>query len=377
MSDDEIYKYSWGYKNKCESYKGFSRKVVIKDKTEPHSGGSFALSEYKRSHKVNQTKHFFGYTPEEDEIEIRLNEVQNVVDSLSLRKRINVRLYYKFSELMQKIMYEYGCYENVYEISGDIAKTIRNQCIFPKTRTFNDKPFYSNKKLYYIDLNGAYMSCVKSIPTGRKAKDLVRGSESLEEPNTKIKELIEKLYEARMKAKNEGKEKLAKTLKFMMTSCWGYSIQRPKNIKHKFVKNVNEYINTFSPFVIGYNYNNDHTSGFVDTVNSFVPHFTVPHFALSVLNEFKKKMDEVKSLVNVYYENVDAILIDENDYNKLVKLGFIGEELGKFKIEKVFTEIAIKSSKRYVATLENNNKYYHAVKESVDYEEFVREVKSM
>ena len=88
-------------------------------------------------------------------------------------------------------------------------------------------------------------------------------------------------------------------------------------------------------------------------------------------------MDEVKRLVNVYYENVDALLINESDYNKLVDLGYIGDKLGKFKVEKVFTEIAIKSSKRYVATLENGDKYYHCVKVGVDYDEFVREVKYM
>ena len=88
-------------------------------------------------------------------------------------------------------------------------------------------------------------------------------------------------------------------------------------------------------------------------------------------------MDEVKSLVTVYYENVDALLINEDDYNKLVNLGYIGEELGLFKIEHVFTEIAIKSSKRYVATLENGDKYYHCVKDSVDYHEFIDDVKSL
>ena len=197
-----------------------------------------------------------------------------------------------------------------------------------------------------------------------------------DKPNTRIKDLIEKLYDARMKAKESGNDKLAKTLKFMMTSCWGYSIKRQKNIKHKFVQNVNEYIDTFSPFVIGYNYV-DGEKGFVDTVNSFVSWFIIPHFALSVLTEFKEKMDEVKRLVNVYYENVDALLINESDYNKLVDLGYIGDGLGKFKVEKVFTEIAIKSSKRYVATLENGDKYYHCVKESVDYDEFVDEVKNI
>ena len=79
--------------------------------------------------------------------------------------------------------------------------------------------------------------------------------------------------------------------------------------------------------MVGYCYNEDGISGFVDTVNSFVPHFTVPQFARSVLNEFKQMMDKVKSLVTVYYENVYAILISECDYEKLVKLGYVGDKL--------------------------------------------------
>ena len=131
-------------------------------------------------------------------------------------------------------------------------------------------------------------------------------------------------------------------------------------------------------------YNEDGISGFVDTVNSFVPHYTIPQFARSVLIEFNKIMNEVKQLVTVYYENVDAILISESDYNKLVKLGYVGNELGKFKIEHIFTEIAIKSSKRYVATLEDGSKFYHVPKRSgqctcvqndVDYDEFVNSCK--
>ena len=386
MSEKDINKYSYNFKAQTLEFDGKSRKVVVEDKKD---------STFKRLNKVPQTKHFFGYTPEDDEsptgeareqvrnpngqsaIDERLKEIQEVVDRLKLRKNINVKLYYKFSELMQKIMYEYGCFDDVYELCGINAKRIRDECVFPKTRTFNDKSFYSNEKLYYIDLNGAYMSAVKYIPTGEKGEG--------HGVNTKIKDLIEKLYEERMKAKENGNDKLAKTLKFLMTSCWGYSIKRPKLVKHKYTKNVNSYVETFAPFVIGYNYNDDGVSGFVDTVNSFVPHYTIPQFARSVLVEFKKMMDEVKKLVTVYYENVDAILISESDYNKLVELGYVGNELGKFKIEHVFTEIAIKSSKRYVGMLENGEKYYHVpkvrgqspcVKNNVDYEEFVNDVKN-
>lgn len=359
MNDDQVNDLDWSFKPKQVSFEGTCRKIIVDDKAD---------TLYKRINKVNQTQHFFGYKPEEEEIELRLKEVQEVIDSLPLRNKINVSLYYKFSELMQKIMYEYGCYDAVYELSGNKAKLLRSQCQFPRIRTFNDKPFYSNETLYYIDLNGAYMAAVKSIPTGDYPFTGV---------NTKIKDLIQKLYDARQRAKEQNNNKLATTLKFIMTSCWGYSIQRPKIIKHKFCKDVNSYIETYAPFVVKYKYNEDGTSGFVDTLNSFAPHFTFPQFAKSVLDEFKRMMDKVKTEVNVLYENVDAILITERDYNKLLQLGYIGTKLGQFKIEHIFTEIAIKSQRKYIGTLLDGQKYYHCVSKDTNYDSFVAEVKEL
>ena len=239
---------------------------------------------------------------------------------------------------MQRIMFEYGCFDGVYEISGDIAQSIRNQCIFPRTHTFNNKPLYLKQKLYYIDLNGAYMSAVESIPTGENADGV---------PNTRIKDLIQLLYDIR----KQSNPKLSKTIKCMMNSCWGYSIRRPKLIKRKYAKNVNKTIDEMEQFIYKYSYDSNGESGWVSLIEPFVQHFTVPHFAKSVLDTFRAKFDEVKSLVNVYYENIDAILIDENDYNKLKRMGYIGDKLGQFKIEHVFNEIAIKSARKYVANL--------------------------
>lgn len=116
-------------------------------------------------------------------------------------------------------------------------------------------------------------------------------------------------------------------------------------------------------------------TGFVDTVNSFVPHFTTPQFALDILTNFNKKIDEISKIVNVYYFNIDSILIDESDYNKLNELGYINDNLGGFKIEHVFTEIAIKSSKIFVGTLIDGCKFYHCANKNVDYNSFIREVR--
>ena len=67
---------------------------------------------------VKQTKRFFGYEPEENEVDERLRELQDAIDTLPLKNKIDVSVYYRFSELGQKILYETGCYDGVYEIAG-------------------------------------------------------------------------------------------------------------------------------------------------------------------------------------------------------------------------------------------------------------------
>ena len=357
MTDEQINMLTWSF-NPSISPGSISRLVKIADKADSY---------YKQIHRVSPTRYLFGYKPTDDEIEFRLNELQSVNDEFELRHPINVKLYYKYSELMQKLMFEFGCYDNVYEFNVDLAQSIRQQCIFSK---HNNQPYYTNNKMYYIDLNGAYISCIKGIPTGQNPTEST-------ELNTKLADLINKLYSIRQRAKSNGNDKLATTLKFMMTSCWGYSIRRPKIIKHKYNSNIDSYIDNFAPFVLRYNYINDSdTSGFVDTINSFVPHFTTPHLAKHVLDEFHNLMNKIKSLVTVYYQNVDAILINESDYNKLVELGYIGNQLGQFKIEHIFTEFALSNGRQYVAKLDNGEQFYHCVNKSIDYDSFVTNVKN-
>ena len=176
--DDKTYnKINWSFIPKVIDFEGTAEPIIVKDKK---------LTKFKINNRLDQGKRFFGYKPEPEEITMRLRELQHVINKIPLRKRIDVSLYYKFSELMQKIMFEFGCFTDVYKFSGLKAKNIRDECIFPKIRTYNDKPLYLKQKLYYVDLNGAYMAAVKSIPTGT----------DLSGQNTRIKELIEILYAA-------------------------------------------------------------------------------------------------------------------------------------------------------------------------------------
>ena len=71
------------------------------------------------------------------------SELQEFVNTLPLEHHINVRNYYKFSNLMQRIMYEYGCFDNVYELAGTLRDNIRNEITFPNrvitTKTINER----------------------------------------------------------------------------------------------------------------------------------------------------------------------------------------------------------------------------------------------
>ena len=361
MSDADISRVLWSYKPKEASFECVSRPVSIKPKR------------FKGT--IKQGVHFFGYKPEDTEVDVRLQELQDVIDSLPLRNHVDVSFYHKFSELMQRVMFEFGCFDNVYEIAGKDAQELRAACVFPRTHTYNNKPLYLKKRLYYIDLNGAYMSAVESIPTGERG-NLTKSKFAFANgaPNTRVKELIQTLYSIR----KQSNHKLSTTIKCMMNSCYGYSIRRPKIVKRKYAKNLQKVIDEMNQFVYKYSYDEAGSEGgWVNLIESFVPHFTIPQFAKSVLDTFHKKMDEVKSLVTIYYENIDAILIDEDDYNKLLQMGYIGTNLGQFKIEQIFTEIAIKSARKYVATLDNGERFYHCVKDSIDYDDFVSDVQRM
>lgn len=304
-------------------------------------------------------KFLFGYDVKDDEIDQRLHELQRLVDSLNLRHNIDVSLYHHFSELMQKIMYEYGCLDDIYEFSGNVSQKIRSELQFPKI--IWSEGHYKGK-LYYIDQAGAYMSSVTSIPSGMPDDDGNFKSE-----NTKIKELIEYLYDIRMKAKKIGMDKLATTIKYMMNSSWGYSMKKPKLIKHRFVKDVDEYVKKFDPFIIKYKYNQGHAGpGYVDRINPYVESYSYPQFARSVLNTFNAKMKELCNKVNVLYSKTDSALIYENDYKKLLSENWIGEKLGLFKVEHIFTEVYVKSAEKWIGKNEDGTYFYHMSKKLKD-----------
>ena len=282
--------------------------------------------------KVKHGSHLFGYQPEDFEIEQRLEELQDFVDTIPTKTRINVRKYFKFSHLMQRIMYEYGCFDDVYEIAGELRDNIRNELVFPKRDLIVSE---INEKCYYLDFNGAYSSFMTHIPTGPNANGA---------PNTKIAELIRFMYDKRIEVRTIN-PKLSKTIKFIMNSCYGTSIQKPKIIKHKYSTNINGTISNQGDFVISTEAGNE---GFVNIIQPYVEHYSHPHFAKVILDGFQQKVQEIKSIVNVLFQNIDAFIVNESDYNKLVELGYVHPtELGKLKVEHVFKSVQFYSKMKW------------------------------
>ena len=65
-------------------------------------------------------------------------------------------------------------------------------------------------------------------------------------------------------------------------------------------------------------------------------------------------MKKISELVNILYCNIDSILITESDFKILENAGYIGDDLGKFKVEHVFKEFCIQSPRKWIATTIDN-----------------------
>ena len=354
--------------NICKQYEHFTyspqnitdeyfRPIVMKNKSDKQQ-------DLLNSILKNDGYYMFGEHIKDDEQLNKLyDDLQNIINSLGVNVR--VRNYTKFAELMNKIMYEYGCFDNVYELAQPLANVIRDKLVFPKPHTTDGEKFYSNKKLYYVDLNSAYLSVIEGVPTGRCD---VNG-QFTGELNTKIKDLIQKLYKIRQSIKTTNPI-LSRCLKLLSTSCWGSSIKRNRMFKTTKPKDKDAFVSSHINYIV------EHNDEIVKMIKSISFQYSYPQFAREVLNNYHNKMNEIRNLCKIYYENIDAILIDEDDYNKLVSLGYVGDELGKFKIEHIFTEIAIMSARKFVATLDDGQHLIHCPKKDINYDEFVANVKN-
>ena len=142
MTDEEMINIISKFKNDDDINYNHQRLINVPDKKKTN---------YPYAVKPKQTQFFFGYNVDENEFDDRMKELQNVIDSLPLRRYINVSDYYKYSELMNKIMFEYGCYDGVYESSGVDNNKLRESIVYPHPHSdyHNNQSFEINNKIFF------------------------------------------------------------------------------------------------------------------------------------------------------------------------------------------------------------------------------------
>jgi hypothetical protein len=165
------------------------------------------------------------------------------------------------------------------------------------------------------------------------------------------------MYNKRLEAKQQGNNKFAKTLKFIMCSCYGTSITRPKYIRSKYSHDVQATLNNQGPLVIAYD---NAAQGYVKIKQAYVEHYSHPQFAQVILSSFNNKVNEIKSHVNVLFQNFDAFIVNEADYNKLNELGYIHPtELGKLKVEHIFQSVTFKNKNSWIGINLDGTEFRH------------------
>jgi len=194
----------------------------------------------KFNDRRNYGKKLFGFDPGND-LNIHLRDLQKFIDSLNLN--IKVKGYYtNGNKLMERIMFEYGCFNYVQEYSGNIVDEYRSKIKFAKSYIPSRKAMHLKEKLYYIDINGAYSASANGIPLTLD-KDSPR--------NYKINDLLNYMYDYRKQLIKDN-NRIEKTIKYMMCTPYGNSIRKNKIVKHIFTDDLNSTLRYNDKYVLRY-----------------------------------------------------------------------------------------------------------------------------
>ena len=160
--------------------------------------------------------------------------------------------------------------------------------------------------------------------------------------NTKIGEVIRKLYDLRTKYKKEGNP-LQLLYKLMLNTAYGKTIQKPKDTKilwrNNKTTNENKLIKTFGESIQYIVKPREGKKLFKAKIRiGIVNHWSMPQCGSLVLSQSKRIMN--KFLANygedIYYTDTDSIFMKEKKYLELkeTKPELFGDELGQIKEEK-------------------------------------------
>jgi hypothetical protein len=206
---------------------------------------------------------------------------------------------------------------------------------------------------------------------------IIRGYYFDEKRDVKIRNVIENLFQLRLKYKKE-ENPLQNIIKLILNSIYGKSIMKPIVTKHKFVdeNKIPSYVNDKYKNIITITNINDSDKNIVEEIKNGDQHFTFCTFGRNVLSMSKRIMNEVFDVcesnnIEVFYQETDSIHIYTSDipileekFKETYHRELIGKNLGQFhsdfeKINEKDDDIPISISsifvgkKTYVDMLKN------------------------
>ena len=159
--------------------------------------------------------------------------------------------------------------------------------------------------------------------------------------NTKIKEVVHKLYELRNKYKKENNP-IQLVYKLMLNTIYGKTIQKPKDSEILWRKDSTtceeNLIRTFGESIQYISKPEDGKKLFKVKIRiGIVDHWSMPHCGSLVLSQSKRVMNNFLAEYGewIYYTDTDSIFIDEEKFLEIKNLQpeLFGDELGQLKEE--------------------------------------------
>ena len=137
--------------------------------------------------------------------------------------------------------------------------------------------------------------------------NIIRGYYFSDGFNSKINELIDKLFELRKRYKAE-RNPLQSTIKLLLNSIYGKSILKPTRVEIKCIpkKDLNRYLFRYYNYIEEVNENPDISNVFIKKIKPIDKHFNLPQFGAAVLSHSKHLMNRVMCLaeqndIHIFY----------------------------------------------------------------------------
>tara|TARA_R100001591_G_scaffold115336_2_gene130766 strand:- start:1286 stop:3922 length:2637 start_codon:yes stop_codon:yes gene_type:complete len=212
--------------------------------------------------------------------------------------------------------------------------------------------------------------------------EIIRGYYFNKGFNTKIKEVIQHLFNERKKKKSEGNP-IQEVYKLIMNSAYGKTIQKPVNKKKIFcdkknlLENLSKNPSYISSYTKIYNENPKYNKYVIESYNNIHEHFSIPHVGVQILSQSKRIMNRVMCLaedldLKIYYQDTDSMHIKEDDIPELSKAfkekynkDLIGKELGQFHSD-FNDEIYINGEKKHASHVVSIESYFLGKKCYID-----------